>query len=364
MSEPVWWESVPPQEVWDPLASPDDWEEVAAEGGPEAGSSWARDDCSVTLTGDIPWAKRYDARRKMLGYAWADPGSPWALHRVNPIPHPDERALRCVSLDLAGYNPEGVEQPGGSFRAGYPAPYLTPAPPAGTTLLPRIATYTRARCTLKFRALPYPHYEDATMVANGWPEVFRNTAFFDSCDPLLDILVTTGEPFLVWAEGEAGGPEAGQPIPSQTPEYIQRANFVAVWYSVPSEFIIAAGSYLPAKIMAGVGKVNSADWYGFPAGTLRLEAPRFRKATMAVIRTRPDLNYSAPPFMYDVMLPFSWVDPTPALVSPVFRGWNVFPFSTTGKFYSVKRRDTSGVPYFAGYNFDNLFRHVGATTLP
>lgn len=358
MAEPSWWETIPSDQIWDPLANPGDWEELAAEGGPEPGGSWSRDDCSIALVGDIPYKKRYDARRKMVGYAYADTGSPWALHRVNPIPHPDERMLRCVSADVAGYNPIGEVQPSGSTRAGYPAPYLDPPPPAGTILFPRIATYTRARCTLQFRPHPYPFYTDAEMVANGWPEVFRNTAFFESCDPMLDVVtVNNGQPFLEWGEG----PEVGRPLDTGKPEYIQRATFVAVWYQVPQEFIISTGGYYPAKIMAGVGKVNQGTWYGFPQGTLRLEAPRFRKATQAVIRTRPDLGYSAPPFCYDVMLPFSWVDPTPELGgSAVFRGWNLSILSNTGKFYSVRRVGVTSpvTPYFPFYDFNKLFEHV------
>lgn len=361
MAEPAWWETIPADQIWDPLTNAGDWVELAAESGTEPGGSWARDDASVSYVGDIPFVKQYDARRKMLGYAYADTASPWALHRVNPIPHPRERALRCVSADIAGYNPEGWVQPSGATKGGYPAPYLDPAPAAGTILFPRVSTYSRARCTLKFRPHPYPFYEDATMVAEGWPEVYRNCAFFDSCEPLLDVVTVNGtEPFLVWAETATGGPTVGDPIPSATPEYIQRANFVAIWYHVPYEFIVPSGGYIPTKIMNGMGKVNSTTWYGFPAGTLRLEAPRFRKANQAVIRVRPDLGYSAPPFCFDVMLPFSWVDPTTAVGSPIYRGWNVSLFSNTGKFFSVKRKsgDPDPQPYFPTYDFDKIFEHA------
>ncbi len=364
MAEPSWWETVPTDQIWDPLANPGDWVEQAAEGGPEPGGSWARDDASVTLVGDVPYAKRYDARRKMVGYAYADTSSPYKLHRVNPIPHPDERALRCVSVDVAGYNPVGETQPDLSYKAGYPAPYLDPAPPAGTILLPRVATYSRARCTLRFRPHPYPFYTDAEMEANSWPEVFRNTAFFESCDTILDVLTTDGEPFLEWAETVAGppaGPTVGTPIQSQVPEYIQRANLVAVWYHVPSEFIIGPTSYLPEKIMAGVGKVNSANWYGFPPGTLRLEAPRFRKANQAAIRINPTTGAVAAPYVYDIAFPFAWVDPTPAAAVPLFRGWNIYPYSNTGKFFSLRRVGSvsgSPLPYFAPYDFNRLFEHV------
>lgn len=354
MAEPSYWVPVLTPDIWNPLANPLDWEEVAAEQGTEPGGSWARDDASVTLIGDIPYNKRYDARRKILGYAYPDTSSPWALHRVNPLPHPDERMLRAVACDIAGWNPQGVTQPTSGFKAGYPAPYLDPPPAAGTILLPRIATYSRARCTIKFRPHNYPFVEDATMVAEGWPEVFRNTAFFDSCDPILDVLLTDSAPFLKWGEG----PKSGQTIASQTPDYIQRASLVAIWYHVPETFIVSGGDYIPSKIFDGIGKVNATDWYGFPAGTLRLEAPRFRRALQAPIRVDPTSYFL--PFVYDIVFPFSYVNPTAAEASPIYRGWNLYPDGPTGKWYSVKRANGSPdpQPYFEFYDFDLLFEHV------
>lgn len=364
MAEPSYWETVLTPDIWDPLANENDAVEPAAESGPEPGGSWARDDASITHIFDLPFNKKYDCRRKCLGYAYPDTGSPWALHRVNPIPHPEERHLFCASIDIAGWNPEGVDQGLGAFKGGYPAPYLDPPPTAGTILFPRVSTYSRARATAKFRPHPYPFVSDADMVAGGLQEYYRNAAIFESCDPVLDVLLADTVPFLQWAEGEAGGPNAGDLIPSQTPEYIQRATFVMVWYHVPYDFI--ANPFLPSKIMACVGHVNEEDdWLGvFPTGTLRLEAPRFRKALQAHIRVNPALPLANKAFVYDVVLPFTWIDPTPALGvgSSEFRGWNLFPFGPNGKYYSVERTGTTGssLPYFPFAAFDDMFTHISA----
>lgn len=363
MAEPyAWWEAVPTDQIWDPLANPLDWSEPAAQGeATEPGGSWARDDASVTLIGDVPAAKKYDARRKMLGYAYADAATPWAMHRVNPLPHNEERMLRCVIADIAGYNPYGAVQPDATTKAGYPAPYLTPSPLPGTILLPRISTYTRAKCTLKFKPHAYPFIEDADMVSGGLSEVYRNTAFFDSCDPLLELLLTdTQAPFLEWAETAAGGPTVGAKITAQMPEYVQKASFVAVWYGVPQDYIIdsTVTSYIPSKIMAGMGKVNDATWYGFPAGTLRLEAPRFRKSVQAVIRLDPTAATYRIPFSFDVSLPFTYLNPDTSLTSPLYHGWNVFPYGPDGKWYSIRRTGSAHGPYFPSYDFNKLFDHV------
>lgn len=366
MAEPSSW--VAPTDIWDPLANQTpagggDWVEEASPREPGGGEMWARDDASVTLVGHIPYKKAYDARRKILGYAYADTGSPWALHRVNPLPHPRERHLSAVTCDIIGINPWAVAQPDASTAAGYPAPYLDPAPAAGTILLPRISTYSRALCTIKFKPHPYPFVTDATMVSNGWNESYRNCAIFDSIDPVLEVLLTQSDPFLVWADAaSSGAPAVGQTINAQLPEYIQKATYVAIWYHVPYEFVISSSTgFQPTKLMDGVGHVNSATWNGFPAGTIRFEAPRFRKAVQAVIRTDPTVYYV--PYVYDIVLPFTWVDPTPAPIlgggSPTYRGWNMLPFSNTGKWYAAKRQ-TNGDPYFPTYDFNKLFQHVGA----
>lgn len=361
MAEPPYWQTVLSQDIWDPYTNAGDAVEPAAENGPEPGGSWAADDASVTYLFDLPANKKYDCRRKCLGYQWPDTSSPWALHRVPPIPHPEERHLYCTAIDIQGYNPWGVDQGGGTYKGGYPAAYLTP--PSGSTLFPRVSTYTRARATAKFRPLPYPVVDDATMVAGGYQEYYRHTAVFESCDPVLELLLTQSSPFLQWAESDTGGPTAGNTIPSQQAERLQKATFVMVWYSVPLDFI--ASPYVPSKILSAVGCVNLEDnWLGvFPKGTLRLEAPRFRKRVQAHIRTDPTNPLTNKSYIVDVILPFTWFDPTPGLGgSSVFRGWNLFPFSNTGKFYSLKRAGSSGtpLPYFSFASFDRMFTHVNA----
>jgi hypothetical protein len=376
MAEPSYWQTVPSGEVWDPLANltprgAGDFVLLADEYEPGGGGSWSRDDASITLVGHVPWKKRYDARRKCLGYAWADTATPWELHRVNPIPHPDERQLRCVSCDIVGFNPDGVDQGSGNTGFGVAAPYLDPAPPAGTILLPHSPTYTRGHATLKFRPHPYTFLSDAEMTSlaappypTRLPEFYRNTAVFETCDPVLDVLLADTQPFLEWAEGEAGGPTSGQAIPSQTPEYIQRATLVMAWFHVPLDFI--ANPYLPSKIMSCVGATNDeANWLQvFPKGSMRLEAPRFRKYTQPHIRTDPAQPLTNT-YVVDVFLPFTWIDPTPGLGSPVFRGWNLFPFGPNGKYYSVKRTNSGGtpLPYFPFKKFDAMFTHVGDTSV-
>ena len=384
MAEPTYWQPVDPADRWDPVLNNDkvtgDWVELGPlDGGeaPAAGTVLARDDAAVKKHGLIPAAKEYDAHRKFVGVAWADTASPWRLRRINPLPHPKNWQLRCATADLVPFVPRPVNQtvpPADPVYHPYTvAPYLasTPDGPDGlkAARLPGELTYHRMKATLTFRPVPYPVLEDKELeytvdgVPYVLPEIYRNTTVFEEVSPSLDVLLTDPvEPWLAWADSAASGPPtAGESVPGQIPEYVQRAALKALWVHVPQEFIIPAGGFLPTKIMNAVGKVNSSTWYGFPEGTLRLEAPVFRRYVQAAVRVLPT-SYTVP-FVYDVLFPFSWVDVAPAAIlgggTPGGRGWNLFPFSSTGKWYAVKRK-TSGTPYFPGYDFNKLFEHVGA----
>ena len=378
MPEPTYWQPVPAGDRWDPVANNNkvtgDWVELGPlDGGeaPSAGTVLARDDAAVKKHGLI-WAhKEYDAHRKMVGVAWADAASPWRLRRINPLPHPKNWQLRCATADIVPFVPRPVNQatpPADPVYNPYTvAPYLanTPVGPDGllAARLPGELAYHRMKATLTFRPVPYPVLEDKEMeyTVDGTPyvlpEVYRNCSFIDELGTSLDLLLTdTAQPFLKWAEG----PEAGNPVPGQLPEYITRATAKIVWWHVPQEYIIPAGGFLPTKIMACVGHVNAADWYGFPRGTLRMEAPQYRKYVQAAVRVLPT-SYTVP-FVYDVVLNFSYVNPPPAESSPVFRGWNIYPYSSTGKWYSLKRVNGTPdpQPYFPFADFNKIFEHVGS----
>jgi hypothetical protein len=192
-------------------------------------------------------------------------------------------------------------------------------------------------------------------------EAFRNTSFIDELSPALEVLLTDqSAPWLVWDDtGTGSNPAANAPVTAPIPDLIQSATLKIVWHFVPQEYIIAPGSYIPAKIMAAVGCVNSVDFFGIPAGCLRLEAPMFRKYTQAAVRVIPS-NYVIPA-VYDIVLPFRFIDPPPGALSgggtSTGRGWNLTVYSNTGRWYKVKRVD-SGLPYFTGYDMMKIFDHV------
>lgn len=381
MAFPAWWQTIPPEEVWNPVTNNDaysgDWIQII-EGmeQPGGGTMLTKDDKVDTLVGLTPAQKQYSAELGIVGASWAVGSPDYQLVRINPLPHPNgDHKMRASSVDFTGYNPfpknqttppaDPVYMP---FKA---APYL-PAPngydgnPA--MRLPGYTNYSRSRTTIKFKPVNYPMLEESEMwslvgeTPTRLSEVFRNVAFFDEVSPILEgIQATNGAPFLEWADSAAvgGAPLSGQEIASEFVEYIQRANLAAIWYAVPHDFIVSPGEYFPWKIFDTIGKVNDADWYGFPEGTLRFEAPRFRKYVQAAVRAIPN-SYTLP-FVYDIVLPFAYYNPTMAAIagggSPQYRGWNGYPFSRSGLHYAV-RRISNGEPYFPMSNFHRIFEHA------
>jgi hypothetical protein len=367
MAEPAWW--IAPTQTWTPsgvtgsgTGAVPDWDELADMDQPGSGSDYARDDGKATLCAHIPFEKLYDARKKILGYAYADTGSPWALHRVNPLQHPDEPQLRATSMSYTGMNPLA-----GLIPLSSPSAYGAYVDAEVASTFPKRVRYTRAKVSVNFRPHNYPFMSDADMVAGGLSEIFRHVAVFDSTDPALQVLAAGSEPFMKWIDTPAAGADP-QPIVGGQPNttgldkgelsiLISQANFVMVWHHVPYDYI--ASPYLPSKILNCMGKVNNATWLStFPAGTLKLEAPRIKRSVQSHIRTTGGII----PFVCDIFLPFTWVDPTPGALSggaaPTMRGWNLFAWNKTAKFYSIVRKDNPTVGLFETANFDSIFTHV------
>lgn len=335
-----------------------DWEE-AYEGlnQPGGGATFSRDGGEAVLVGSIPYEKMRSARNSILGYAYADSASPWALHRVPPWRHPIFPEQRASDVHFIGYNPEGVTgNPGNK-------PYISSAVPADT--LTRFMRYTRATTTVRFKPYPYLFLTDTELGGNS--ERTRNCTVFDTLDPSLELLMADTQPFMKFIEGITG-----TTFPAPLPEYVTKCLFVMAWYDVPYEFV--ANPYLPSKIMQCVGRVNTTDdWLnggvtgaGFPRGTLLLEAPRIRKKIQPMW-TIADRS----PFLVDIYLPFKFVNPTPALGvgSSYYRGWNLLPFSRVGDsngalWYSAGRGGSVSAPLFPFANFDAMFTHVSGPVTP
>ncbi len=350
---PYPWYPEPSQSTFLPLA---DWEEEIGPTQPGGGASFSRDSGEGVLVGSIPFPKCRSARNVILGAAYVDQGTPWALHRLIPWRHPMYPEMRASEVHFEGYNPSGTS---GVIGNATGKPWFQAA--VTTDLLPRQAYYSRARTTVRFKPHPYLFLTDTEL--GGFSEYSRNAAVFDTLDPSLELLLADTGPFLKFAEG----PQSGTDFPGAIPEYIAKCLFVLAWFDVPYEFV--AYNFIPSKIMQCIGYLNdNDDWLnntgtagnGFPRGTLLLEAPRIRKKQQP-IWTVNDIA----PFMVDIFFPFKYFAPTPALgAGSLFKGWNLFPFARTGNYYSVVRKDTASTPFLGFKNFDAMFTHVRGPVTP
>lgn len=344
-----------------------DWEEDYAEVQPGGGASFSRDSGESVVVGTIPFTKMRAARQAILGYAYADDSAPWALHRTVPWRHPDFPEQRADDVHFVGFNPMG--------KTGNPGnkPYVASAVP--TEPMTRRTRYTRATATIRFKPHAYPFATDLQLA--GASELYRNCAIFDTLDPSLELLLADSQPYFWFLEGtQSDGSTSlvGQNFPGTMPEYISKCLFVLGWFDVPLEFV--ANPYFPSKIMSCMGFLNYEDnWLGvFPKGTLLMEAPRIRKKQQPIWTVNDRI-----PFMVDIFFPFKYFDPppgtlTPWVVSPpvppanpIFRGWNLFPWGRSGKWYSVGRGETSGDatrPFLGFKTFTNMFTHVQSPAMP
>jgi hypothetical protein len=368
MSLPSWW--VTPTVAWDPaytdpVTGVKDWDEQADGIQPGSGMEFARDDAVATLNAEVPTAKVYAAIMAILGYAWADAVPPYAMHRVNPMCHPDHSGLRAVSVNVIGKNPLG-KLVAGSVPARYSA--SKPATIAGT--FPERTNFSRTVFSVRFRHNPYPFMSDADLVAGGLGEIYRNCSVFQTTEPTVDILAAGSKDFLKWADSPA--PLGATPLIGTNNNLdggrfslpIPKAVFGLVWHHVPYDFI--AAPYLPSKFLKCMGKVNgplptSPPWLGiFPPGTLRMEAPHITRA----IQSHIDTTGGIIPFCADITIPFTFVDPEMALLvasaTPSFRGWNALPWEETAKFYAVCRSGDTSKSLFEYADFDTVFKHVAS----
>lgn len=331
-----------------------DWEEDYAMDQPGGGASFSRDSGEASLQGKIPFNKCRSARNVILGYAWADAASPWALHRTVPWRHPMFPEMRATDVHFQGFNP--MANPANLNNK----PYLPAAVP--TSDITRMQNYSRATTTVRFKPHPYLFLTDTEL--GGYSEMSRSCTIFDTLDPSLELLLAATEPFLTFIEGPLVG-TATADFPGAIPEYIAKCLFVIAWFDVPMEFI--ANPYLPSKIMQCIGYLNGTDdWLnggipgnGFPKGTLLLEAPRIRKK-LQPIWTINDRS----PAVCDIFFPFKFFNPTAAVSTPLLRGWNLFPFARTGRYYSVGRKDDTSQPFLGFKNFDACWTHCLGPVLP
>jgi len=161
------------------------------------------------------------------------------------------------------------------------------------------------------------------------------------------------------------------PINQATPVRLAKKELKWIWHDVPHSAIYSGSigeEKLADHIIEGVGKINNAEFAGYPAGTLLMQPPRITPKSPPIQPTdlgRPTIDYA--PIAYDVEYTVLHFDPPYDPQSRTFpaglpdaptRGWNLFPnaVSASDAWYLATRSGTiQGDRLYADYNYDLFF---------
>lgn len=319
---------------------PADWQEIMGSMNPVS-DQFSADNGTARLQGQVPWEDSYALLLKCIGYHYVDESK--RLRRVIPIKHPYYDWMYCTGVsDFRGKAPDFVE----GIKETYEAPGA----------LPSLAKYKKVMATLEFQTPPagVQFKEDTEVAATGEYDRYVSV----DIKPKYEILsVDAGQ--IVFANGPAA--ILNQPVGSFTFIPETKANVVVTWYRVPRSYIF--DEFNPSKILACMGKVNSAEIWGFGAGTLLFLGDglefSYKPAPLRIGGESAGLCY------VDVKLPFLWFNPTNAIAAPDagndVRGHNLkpAPYGSTevGKYYPIRFNRTGSTEVFTSADFTTMFTH-------
>lgn len=324
----------------------DDWKELAATVQPGGGDAFTIDSASAALVGIIPARKRRSARNFFLGYSYAD-SADYALKRVNPVYHPHYPELVCTSARFQQRDHKAGPDADDGFWTKIDSRDVGP--------LNYQTDYHYATATLEFGQVPCEFAEDDSLTWSGL-EYDRSCVIFAHTRPALEVLSAETDRYITFVEGPVNNPK-NKKFPGSINEFLRKTTFSIVWRNVAEAFTHDYG--LPRKIVEAIGTVNDAEFLGFPAGTLLLQEPEFRRYQQPVFTADRQGLYAN-----DITLPFLHFDPPPSLGAPKYRGHLLFPWvhagSTSGGgpgWYSAERTD--GSPFLPESDFEDIFTHHG-----
>lgn len=323
----------------------DDWLELSALLKPGGGDQFKIDKGQAVLVGWIDAARKRACNNFLRGYAYADVTTPYALHRVNPVRHPEMPWLYCSDVRFVDEAPTKDSDD----ASGYPKrASIMDGPLSGTT------HYQISKVFVSFEPYDYDFVEDEG-VTNEWE---RNVTFPFANEPSLELLTAETDRYLEW-KAVTGAPTGT--FPGTLSERKEETRLVLKWWNVPEDFIMREDKKYAEKIMRCVGRVNSATWNGYPKHTLRAEAPRFYRFQQQVMT-----DFGGGLYSYDIEIPLIYFDPSPAETSgnrdtATVLGHNLFPYVQAGgdngpQWWPVQRAD--GSLFFGTVNYDTMFQSV------
>jgi len=362
----------------DPLRGTDeemsgsDWRQVIGKMEPAGDSSFSKTHGEAALVGLVSEEKCRGALRFALGWdavepsvgLVTDPGFvPARLLRTNPVPHPKYPELWCTGASELGLAPDGQ----GALRTT--KTFGPPAEPAGNRLGGGIgvlssvrAKYQESRVGLRFEPLPYDLLDDAQTTS----ERLRNVVFDQ--ESRSEILSLSGFN-LIYAEGSdlpaathsspggAVGPPAvaKQPVPAEIGQVLVKSDCTLTWYHVPERWIFFPGTKKPTRMLARLGTLNNADFFGYSRGTLLFSSLKLTRYPWT-LRVPPRAGDTAleSRHQYQVTMGFTWFDPPRGFdgagavsldaTAPQNKGWNCKPWR--GSLTAVRTTDPQAGKWF------------------
>ena len=303
--------------------------------------------------------------KDLLGYSEVHPDVPSWMRRWLPARHPHLPFMSCVDAQIQGI---GV----GQRQAGFFGDYQFPNNGAGKP---------NFRVTATFQTLPWNVLteEDITNGNGERQEWLRYVEKVD--DPQLDFL-TTERGQMKFAEEATNGEDAdgnesnidgsnvrqGWPIRSAT------RHIRMVWRQVPYDGIYNPDNgQLTPRITDGIGKVNSLDWNGYPAGTLLALEPKITQKVQPVSEGQIALGQfpGEPVRSLDIEFVFSHFDPPydpfsttypPDQLTEPTRGHNLVPttLASPNYWYLVTRNgNPDGQRLYQSYDYRTFWELGG-----
>lgn len=268
----------------------DEWLEVIGN-QQQGGSSFSVEAESATIAVEINWTRALAFIRYAVGWSYlrtpdASAGSR-KLIRENPKRHPQFPWLTVSNVSIQGIGPVGVAGVGTRVNGLY------------TDLL-RVAKYDKIIATVTFADRPWSFQTDAGAYAPS-QEMLRNTYLEPT--PSIEVISAEGINNIAFANG----PSAGAAVPAPFGTLMSKITYTLNWMWVPHEYI-STTSYpvlLPTKILACVGRVNADTFFGFPPGTLLLQAPVFQPHRFPIATADRTVGF----FGWNVRFPIQYFDP-------------------------------------------------------
>lgn len=327
-----------------------DWKEVIGDQQPGGGDSFSLESGESSLTLQVPWLKARSFIRFCLGWSFCRSATDPKLYRENPVEHPRFPWLTATTVSFQGSSPVGIAGVGTKVAGIY------------TGSVP-VAKYEHLVATVRFTDKPWTFLDDDVAATLG--EQYRNT-YFDPT-PSIEIISAEGINSLkfFYNPGFILGPGT-QGVPAPFGTLMAKITQTMNWMYVPNEYISGSDSltFLPSKIQACVGRVNSADFLGFPANTLLLQAPKYDRCRFPIATAEGVYGY----FGWNIKLPFQYFSPdlgpqTGVPSGGVFRGHQVLPWRSNLLWYPAVR-ELSGATaatlqkLYPEADFATIFEHV------